>query len=88
MKAYEIVTLTPAHSQWPRRPAERLGDDAPQRLVALGNLNVLALSKTALFCSARCPGHAILAAYDQAARWRDAGRCVIAVVPRASKIPS
>ena len=77
MKAHDIVTLTPTHSQWPRRAAERLGEDAPQRLVALGNLNVLALPKTALFCSARCPGHIILTAYDQAARWRDAGRCVI-----------
>jgi predicted Rossmann fold nucleotide-binding protein DprA/Smf involved in DNA uptake len=33
--------------------------------------------KVALFCSARCPGDAILRAYDQAAQWRDAGRCVI-----------
>jgi hypothetical protein len=33
--------------------------------------------KTAFFCSARCPGGVILAAHDQAARWRDEGRCVI-----------
>jgi len=38
---------------------------------------LLALPKTALFCSARCPGDAILRAYDQAAKWRDEGRCVI-----------
>jgi hypothetical protein len=31
----------------------------------------------ALFCSARCPGRAILAAHDQAALWRDEGRCVV-----------
>jgi hypothetical protein len=37
----------------------------------------MALPKTALFCSARCPGDAILAAYDQAAQWRDEGRCII-----------
>lgn len=43
----------------------------------LGNLDVLDLPKTALFCSASSPGHTILAAYDQAARWRDDGRCVI-----------
>lgn len=62
---------------YPRRLRERLGEDAPARLSVLGNLDVLSLPKTALFCSARCPGHAILAAHDQAARWREEGRCVI-----------
>jgi predicted Rossmann fold nucleotide-binding protein DprA/Smf involved in DNA uptake len=56
---------------------ERLGRSAPATLSALGNLDLLALPKTALFCSARCPGSAILAAYDQAAIWRDSGRCII-----------
>ncbi|MBI4517204.1 MAG: DNA-processing protein DprA [Deltaproteobacteria bacterium] len=55
----------------------RLGEDAPATLTAIGSLAHLAQRKTALFCSARTPGHIILAAYDQAARWRDAGRCVI-----------
>lgn len=52
----------------------RLGTDAPTQLTALGNLDLLNLPKTALFCSARCPGSAILRTYDQAAQWRDAGR--------------
>ena len=55
----------------------RLRDSAPSKLTALGSLALLALPKTALFCSARCPGSVILPTYDQAARWRDAGRCVI-----------
>ncbi|MGH7969685.1 MAG: DNA-processing protein DprA [Limisphaerales bacterium] len=55
----------------------RLGAEAPERLFALGNLDLIALPKTALFCSARCPGSVILRAYDQAAQWRDTGRCVI-----------
>jgi predicted Rossmann fold nucleotide-binding protein DprA/Smf involved in DNA uptake len=46
-------------------------------LTALGNLELLVLPKTALFCSARCPGSVILPTYDQAAKWRDTGRCVI-----------
>ncbi len=54
----------------------RLGQDAPGQLTTIGNLDLLALPKTGLFCSARCPGHVILSAYDQAARWRDAGRCI------------
>ena len=56
---------------------KRLGDKAPSSLTAQGNVDLLALPKTALFSSARCPGSAILAAYDQAAQWRDKGRCVI-----------
>jgi predicted Rossmann fold nucleotide-binding protein DprA/Smf involved in DNA uptake len=54
-----------------------LGDTAPAQVFAVGNLELLSLPKTALFCSARCPGDAILRAYDQAAKWRDADRCVI-----------
>jgi predicted Rossmann fold nucleotide-binding protein DprA/Smf involved in DNA uptake len=64
-------------AEYPARLRERLGDDAPAQLSALGNLELLRLPTIALFCSVRCPGNAILTAYDQAARWRDAGRCVI-----------
>lgn len=64
----------------PRFPAklrERLGRIASPQVTALGNLDLLALPKTALFCTARCPGSAILRAYDQAAHWRDLGRCIV-----------
>lgn len=56
---------------------ERVGADAPAQLTLLGNPDLLAHAKIALFCSARCPGSAVLRAYDQAAHWRDTGRCVI-----------
>jgi predicted Rossmann fold nucleotide-binding protein DprA/Smf involved in DNA uptake len=62
---------------YPAMLADRLGVEAPRQLMALGNLDLLNLPKTALFCSVSCPGHAILAAYDKAASLRDAGRCVI-----------
>ena len=71
------VLLNAADSRYLARLRERLGTRAPNKLTALGNLDLLSLSKTALFCSARCPGDAILRAYDQAAKWRDEGRCVI-----------
>ena len=71
------LALAPADARYPALLRERLGGAAPGRLSALGNLGLLALPKTALFCSARCPGHVILSAYDQAARWRDDGRCII-----------
>ena len=69
--------LEPGDTRYPAVLRERLGADAPASLSALGNLDILALPKTALFCSARCPGSAILRAYDRAAHWRDAGRCII-----------
>ncbi len=74
MDAHQIEAVAP---EYPARLRERLGPDAPPELSALGNLDLLALPKAALFCSARCPGGAILPTYDQAAKWRDAGRCVI-----------
>jgi hypothetical protein len=43
----------------------------------LGNPHLLHLPKTALFASTKCPGSVILPTYDQAARWRDEGRCII-----------
>lgn len=55
----------------------RLGPRAPEHIHAVGNPDLLAVPKTALDRSARCPGSVILPAYDQAAKWRDAGRCVI-----------
>ena len=69
--------LNAAAARFPARLRERLGTNAPGHLSALGNLELFAQPKTALFCSARCPGHAILRAYDQAAKWRDEGRCII-----------
>lgn len=43
----------------------------------LGNPQLLNLPKTALYASTKCPGSVILPTYDQAARWRDEGRCII-----------
>lgn len=64
-------------SIYPARVRARLGDHAPKQLFAVGNLDFLAQPKTALFSSSQCPGDAILRTYDQAASWRDAGRCVV-----------
>jgi predicted Rossmann fold nucleotide-binding protein DprA/Smf involved in DNA uptake len=72
------LTLIPAtDARYPAQLRERLQMTAPAQLTALGNLDLLSLPKTALFCSVRCPGNAILAAYDKAAFWRNAGRCII-----------
>jgi predicted Rossmann fold nucleotide-binding protein DprA/Smf involved in DNA uptake len=71
------LVITPQHAHWPHQLDARLGETAPPELHALGDPALLAAPLTALFCSARCPGEAILRAYDQAAHWRDTGRAVI-----------
>jgi len=71
------IALNTTDADYPASLGERLGADALPKLSAFGNLDLLALPKTALFCSARCPGHAILATYNEAARWRGVGRCII-----------
>ena len=49
-------TLTNSSDRrYPERLRERLGVDAPPRLTTLGNLDLLNLRKTALFCSSRWP---------------------------------
>ena len=72
-----LFNLSITDERYPARLRERLGIHAPPPLNVLGSLELLAMPKTALFCSNRCPGGAILSAYDQAQRWRDEGRCVI-----------
>jgi predicted Rossmann fold nucleotide-binding protein DprA/Smf involved in DNA uptake len=71
------INLSITDIRYPARLKERLGILASPNLTVLGSLELLALPKTALFCSNRCPGGAILSAYDQVQRWRDEGRCVI-----------
>ncbi|MFZ0451215.1 MAG: DNA-processing protein DprA [Desulfatiglandaceae bacterium] len=62
---------------YPIQLAKRLGEDAPARLWSIGRLELISVSKTALFCSKTCPGDAILKTMDQAQKWRDQGRCII-----------
>jgi predicted Rossmann fold nucleotide-binding protein DprA/Smf involved in DNA uptake len=72
-----LTLITATDARYPTQLRERLHMVAPAQLAALGNLDLLSLPKTALFCSVRCPHNAILAAYDKAASWREEGRCVI-----------
>ncbi len=66
--------------------AKRLGKDAPVRLWANGRLDLINSPKTALFCSKRCRGDAILEAMDQAQKWRDQGRCINRSLDKESEI--
>jgi len=71
------TVFTPNDVRYPARLRERLGEHAPKTLTALGDPASLFQPKTALFCSVRCPGDAILGAYDTARRLRDEGVTVI-----------
>lgn len=73
MNIPQVVTLTPLYAHWPRELDGKLGRNAPSRLWAIGNPEILAERKVGLFCSVRCPGDAILGAYDAARKLRDEG---------------
>lgn len=69
--------LARADARYPGVLLARLGENAPGALTAIGPVALLANRKTALFCSARTPGDAILRAHDMAGRLRDEGATVI-----------
>jgi predicted Rossmann fold nucleotide-binding protein DprA/Smf involved in DNA uptake len=71
------TVFTRTDPAYPARLQERLGHQAPTKLVAIGNVALLSQPKTALFCSNRCPGDAILGAYDFAQMLRDEGVTVV-----------
>lgn len=73
----EPTVFTRTDPVYPLRLQERLGQQAPTTLTALGNVALLSQPKTALFCSVRCPGDAILGAYDAARKLRDEGVTVV-----------
>ncbi|MBM3359300.1 MAG: hypothetical protein FJY54_16440 [Betaproteobacteria bacterium] len=73
----EALSIRRGAAHYPEILRSRLGTDAPDVLVLVGNKDLLGRSKTALFCSARTPGDAILRAHDAAARMRDEGITVI-----------
>ena len=78
MSTGPIKTVSRESTDYPGNVELFLGEDAPATVYALGNTAILTRdSKTALFCSSKCPGDAILKAYDLAQRLRAEGRTVI-----------
>ncbi len=60
-----ILVIDQNSLSYPILLTKRLGKDAPDRLWAIGRLDLISIPKTALFCSKRCSGDAILTAMDQ-----------------------
>lgn len=69
--------LKSTDAAYPARLLERLATHAPSTLYVLGPLELLSQHKIGLFCSVRCPGDAILSAYDAARNLRDQGLSVV-----------
>lgn len=69
--------ISRGHPAYPALLIHRLGESAPQSITAVGPPASLSLPMTALLCSRDTPGGAILKVFDQAAAWREAGRCVV-----------
>ncbi len=70
-----LQRIEPTDAIYPAKLNQRLGKTPA--LLAVGSEAALSSRKVALFCSAKCPGAAILAAYDYARQLRDEGKTVI-----------
>jgi predicted Rossmann fold nucleotide-binding protein DprA/Smf involved in DNA uptake len=74
---FSISRFTPSETYWPRQLSERLEDNSPSQLWAIGCMEILAVHKVGLFCSVRCPDDTILRAYDAVQKLRDDGVTVV-----------
>jgi predicted Rossmann fold nucleotide-binding protein DprA/Smf involved in DNA uptake len=71
------IRVDQADDSYPSALNRFLGDQAPECIFALGDLDILRQKKLALFCSVKCPGDLILQTYDLARQLREAGIVVI-----------
>lgn len=74
---HQQIEIAQGSSGYPSCLFGRMGGDAPAIIAVRGDASRLLLPMTAFLCSRETPGATILKAFDQAAAWRDAGRCVI-----------
>lgn len=72
-----IVWIDRGNSSFPHVLLTHLDEQAPKRIAAFGNLELLTSKPLALICSVKCPGTIILQTYDMAQKLRDAGVPVI-----------
>jgi predicted Rossmann fold nucleotide-binding protein DprA/Smf involved in DNA uptake len=73
----QVVNLSKNAPEYPPSLALYLGNQAPENIACLGNINVLNNKKLSLFCSVKCPGNLILQTYDLARNLRQEGTAVI-----------
>jgi len=76
-RADDAQIISRGDAAYPNRLSDRLGTDTPLFITVVGSAVPLSGQLTAFLCSKEAPGATILKAFDQAAAWREAGRCVI-----------
>ena len=74
---YEIMTINRASPEYPKNIEICLGNQSPASVHMIGNRMILDSRLTALFCSSKCPGDAILKTYDLAQNLRTQGKTII-----------
>lgn len=77
--------LAGSHRAYPTVLLDRLGEKAPETLTAIGPVEYLAHRKTAIFCSTRTPGEAILRAHDMAVACAIKAKRLLAVLTNLLK---
>lgn len=77
MTPMETIRMDRDGPRYPASLTTHLGTNAPERIAATGNLDILSEKALALFCSVKCPGKLILETYDLAGRLRHAGVTII-----------
>lgn len=66
-----------AGSDYPAGLTDRLGEDAPPYIYAIGDPSILRQRLLGLICSIQCPGSIVIKTLDAARALRDAGAAVI-----------
>ena len=73
----DVLHVVQEDSHYPSNLKKYLGENAPESIAAIGNIDILKYKKLAFFCSAKCPGNLIIQALDLAQALRKAGITVI-----------
>tara|TARA_B100000315_G_C14568261_1_gene584096 strand:+ start:1754 stop:2380 length:627 start_codon:yes stop_codon:yes gene_type:complete len=72
-----VLHVVQEDSLYPSTLKQYLGENAPERIAAIGNVDILKYKKLAFFCSVKCPGNLIIQALDLAQALRKVGITVI-----------
>lgn len=72
-----VLHVVQEDSRYPSTLKKYLGENVPERIAAIGNIDILERKKLAFFCSVKCPGNLIIQALDLAQALRKAGITVI-----------
>jgi len=73
----EVQVIHRGDGAYPQTLPLYLGKEAPEKLSALGNVELLKTRPLALFCSRKCPGNLILQTYDLAQKLREESTAVV-----------